>query len=163
DGSIVTAIWTFGDGTSASGLVATYQYAAAGTYTATLAVADNRSAVATDTARITVANRPPTANAGPNVSGAPNTMIGLNGSASSDPDGTIVTYAWTFGDGTTGSGSNPTHAYAAVGTYTASLTVTDNNGSWSTADTSVVTVASSGGSSTWARRIGGTSSDSACG
>ena len=163
DGSIVTAIWTFGDGKSASGLIATHQYATAGTYTATLAVADNQSAVATDTARITVANRPPTANAGPNVSGAPNTMIGLNGSASSDPDGTIVTYAWTFGDGTTGSGSNPTHAYAAVGTYTASLTVTDNNGSWSTADTSVVTVASSGGSSTWARSIGGTSSDSACG
>jgi PKD repeat protein len=161
DGTIATSIWTFGDGTSASGLVVTHQYAAAGTYTATLAVADNRGAVATDTARITVANRPPTANAGPDTTGAPGAAIGLSGSASSDPDGSIVTYAWTFGDGTSGSGSNPTHAYATAGAYTASLTVTDNNGAQST-DSSVVTVAS-GGSSTWARSVGGSGSDGAYG
>jgi photosystem II stability/assembly factor-like uncharacterized protein len=52
----------------------------------------------------------------------------FNGSASSDPDGTITSYAWNFGDGTTGSGPTVSHTYAAVGAFTATLTVTDNGG-----------------------------------
>lgn len=50
--------------------------------------------------------------------------------ASRDPDGTIATYAWEFGDGTHSKGSTATltHTYARPGTYTASLTVTDNEG-----------------------------------
>ena len=43
-------------------------------------------------------------------------------------DGSIVSYAWNFGDGTTGTGSTPQHKYAAAGTYNATLTVTDNGG-----------------------------------
>ena len=50
--------------------------------------------------------------------------------ASRDPDGTIATYAWEFGDGSHSKGSTATltHTYARPGTYTASLTVTDNEG-----------------------------------
>src|SRR5262250_1346777 len=45
---------------------------------------------------------------------------------SSDPDGTIASYAWTFGDGASGAGVTASHTYAAGGTYPVSLTVTDN-------------------------------------
>ncbi len=53
----------------------------------------------------------------------------FDGSGSSDPDGTIASYAWDFGDSTPdGSGATPSHTYAAAGTYTVKLTVTDNKG-----------------------------------
>jgi Zn-dependent metalloprotease/PKD repeat protein len=48
--------------------------------------------------------------------------------ASSDPDGTIVSWDWDFGDGNTSTAQNPSHTYAAAGTYTVTLTVTDNDG-----------------------------------
>src|SRR5206468_4409830 len=47
-------------------------------------------------------------------------------STSSDPDGSIASYSWTFGDGATSTVQNPSHTYAAGGTYTVTLTVTDN-------------------------------------
>ena len=54
--------------------------------------------------------------------------VSFDSSGSSDPDGYIVGYAWSFGDGYTGTGVNPSHSYALAGTYTVSLTVTDNDG-----------------------------------
>ena len=69
----------------------------------------------------------------------------VNGSASSDPDGTIASYAWSWGDGTAdGSGATATHTYAASGTYTVGLTVTDNRGGTDT-KTATVTVAAQPG------------------
>ena len=53
-------------------------------------------------------------------------------STSTDDHG-IVSYAWTFGDGTSGSGTGVVHAYAARGNYTVGLTVTDSDGLTSTA------------------------------
>jgi serine protease len=52
----------------------------------------------------------------------------FDGSASEDPDGSIASYAWTFGDGGVGSGETANHTYAAGGTYSVELTVTDNAG-----------------------------------
>lgn len=60
------------------------------------------------------------------------TMTNLSGAfdatASSDPDGTVASYAWDFGDGSTGVGATPTHVYQNPGAYTVTLTVTDNAG-----------------------------------
>ena len=76
------------------------------------------------------------------------TPIAFSATASFDPDGSIVGYAWDFGDGTTGSGVATSKTYTAPGTYTVKLTVTDNSGATGTA-TAVITITSaSGGTST---------------
>ena len=54
--------------------------------------------------------------------------ITFSGSGSYDPDGTIVSYEWNFGDGNIGSGISPTHMYSNYGTFSVALTVTDNEG-----------------------------------
>ena len=54
--------------------------------------------------------------------------VAFDAGASSDSDGTIVDYAWTFGDGTSANGVTAAHTYAAIGTYTATLFVTDDDG-----------------------------------
>ena len=52
--------------------------------------------------------------------------------SSTDPDGTVTGWAWTFGDGTSSSVQHPAHSYAASGTYTVELTVTDDGGATNT-------------------------------
>jgi YVTN family beta-propeller protein len=52
----------------------------------------------------------------------------FNGSGSSDPDGTVSSYAWAFGDGAVATGVSTAHTYAAPGTPVATLSVTDNEG-----------------------------------
>ncbi len=63
---------------------------------------------------------------------------------SSDSDGSVVLWDWDFGDGNTSTAQNPSHAYAASGTYTVSLTVTDDGGASDT-ETASVTVVAPGG------------------
>lgn len=58
-------------------------------------------------------------------------VVAFSSAGSTDPDGTLVRYQWNFGDGSSSPEANPTHSYAA-GTYSASLTVTDNMGGTST-------------------------------
>src|SRR3989454_1653357 len=65
--------------------------------------------------------------------------VSFDGTASFDPDGTIVGYAWLFGDGSTGSGATSSHSYSTAGTYTVKLNVTDNSGS-TALDTQTVTI-----------------------
>ena len=65
--------------------------------------------------------------------------VSFDGTASFDPDGTIVGYAWTFGDGSTGSGATPSHSYSVAGTFSVKLNVTDNSGS-TAVDTQTVTI-----------------------
>lgn len=56
---------------------------------------------------------------------------------SSDPDGSVSGYQWSFGDGSTSSSVNPTHYYSSSGTYYVTLTVTDDDGASSTTSRSV--------------------------
>ncbi len=62
------------------------------------------------------------------VSGEGPLAVSFDGSASSDADGSIVSWAWDFGDGATASGATAGHTYAGEGSYTATLTVTDDDG-----------------------------------
>jgi PKD repeat protein/C1A family cysteine protease len=63
------------------------------------------------------------------VSGVPPLAVSFDARASRDPNGTIASYAWNFGDGSpTATGPTPTHAYGAAGYFTVTLTVTDNGG-----------------------------------
>lgn len=88
-------------------------------------------------------NQPPVATFTYTVS---NLAVSFNASGSTDSDGSIVSYAWTFGDGTTGSGVTASKTYAAAGTYTVTLTVTDDDGATGTQSKSVtVTAPPSGG------------------
>jgi PKD repeat protein len=77
----------------------------------------------------------PAPNQAPVAAFAP-TCTGLactfSSAGSTDPDGTISSYAWTFGDTTTGTGPSPSHTYGAGGTYSVRLTVTDNDGATGT-------------------------------
>lgn len=67
--------------------------------------------------------------------------VQFSSSGSSDPNGTIVSYHWNFGDGTSANTANPTHVYNGAGSYTATLTVMDNSGLLTSA-TSAVTISS---------------------
>ena len=84
-------------------------------------------------------NQPPVAEAGVPYSGTTGSAILFSSEGSHDPDGTITSYDWAFGDGTHGSGASVTHTYDAVKAYTVTLTVTDNGGLTDT-DTAIVTV-----------------------
>jgi PKD repeat protein len=74
-------------------------------------------------------NTPPTAAFTSSCTGL---SCSFDGTGSSDPQGPIASYQWNFGDGTTGSGAQPTHTYSAGGTYTVALTVTDGDGATGT-------------------------------
>ncbi|HUS12459.1 MAG TPA: PKD domain-containing protein, partial [Pyrinomonadaceae bacterium] len=86
-------------------------------------------------------NQSPIASSGGPYSGLIAQNVAFSAAASFDPDGSITSYAWNFGDGGTGSGVTPTHAYATAGTYNISLTVTDDLGTQTTANTTATITA----------------------
>jgi PKD domain len=91
------------------------------------------------------ATAPPTNAAPTAVVGAPDCSAGLSctfdASGSSDPDGDTLTYTWTFGDTTTGTGVKPTHAYTSAGSFPVTVTVDDGNGHTDRASTTATPAA----------------------
>src|SRR6266702_4313967 len=124
EGTIAAYSWDFGDGTPASTLQnPSHTYAAGGSYTVQLTVTDNQGATnaTSHTVGVTPPNQPPVASFTQSCSGLTCSFT----STSSDPDGSIASYRWTFGDGGTSTAQNPAHTYGAGGSYTVTLTVTD--------------------------------------
>jgi PKD repeat protein len=87
-----------------------------------------------------IQNKQPTASftATPTSGRAP-LAVRFDGSASSDPDGSITAYAWAFGDGGTATGATAIHQYTKAGAQTAKLTVTDDSGA-TASSTQTITV-----------------------
>ena len=128
DGSIASYDWTFGDTSTGTGVTTSRTYAAGGTYAIKLTVTDNKGATGVQTKSVTVStaqNQKPTAAFSSSVN---NLALSFDGSGSTDTDGTIAGYAWTFGDGSTGTGKTVSHSYAGTGWFSVKLTITDNDG-----------------------------------
>ncbi len=145
DGTVTSWAWDFGDGATGSGETANHTYAAAGTYTVTLTVTDDDGATDSASQSVTVsdtANQPPTASF---TFSCTDLGCTFDGSGSTDDDGTITSWAWDFGDGSTGSGETLSHTYGAAGTYTVTLTVTDDGGLTGSASQSVTVTEPAGG------------------
>jgi hypothetical protein len=134
DGTIVSWNWDFGDKTTDTTKNPSHTYAVAGTYQVVLTVTDNGGKTGSITIRVTVnplVNQPPVIS---NITGTQTSfkpLIGTFSETSSDPDGFISQWDWNFGDGQVFSTTNialknPTHTYANPGTYTVTLTVTDD-------------------------------------
>ncbi len=146
DGTIVSWLWNFGDGTADSTLQnPSHAFSTASTFTITLTVTDDDGATSVTSNPVTVVediNLSPVADFSFNPLAPVSTQNVQFTDLSSDPDGTIVSWLWNFGDGTTDSTlQNPVHAFTAAGTYTVGLTVTDDDGASTTTSKTITVVA----------------------
>ena len=146
DGAVVGYSWDFGDGSTGYGMVAQHIFRKAGQHTVSLIVRDDQGATALAQAVVTIeaggmANKPPRPdflvkrlqgriNTAAATAGSATDLLAVHfdGSASVDPDGNIVEYLWSLGDGNTAEGLSVDHVYAELGTYTVSLSVMDDQG-----------------------------------
>ncbi|HYQ71461.1 MAG TPA: PKD domain-containing protein, partial [Gammaproteobacteria bacterium] len=141
--------WDFGDGSVSvdTGVddgetsSITHAYPAAGTYTVTMLVNGKLGSRKESTCKLqgkppsvtvdvgsTGNNTPPTADANGPYTGTTGVGVNFSSTGSSDPDGNITSYAWSFGDGGTSTQANPGHTYTSAGDFNVTLTVTDNDG-----------------------------------
>ncbi|WP_162802272.1 PKD domain-containing protein [Ornithinimicrobium murale] len=131
DGTITSYEWDFGDGASGSGVTSEHEYAQSGTFSVALTVTDNDSATHTATQELVVEAGNVAPDAAMDVSCA-QLVCEFDGSLSSDSDGTVESYSWDFGDGSTATGPLVSHEFAEAGSQTVSLTVIDNDGATDT-------------------------------
>lgn len=138
DGSIAGYQWSNG----LSGVRPTITYSSAGIRIVTLTVTDNQGATARDDVvvdvRTSLPNQLPVARIAPVTGARVGQAVTFDGSASSDPDGQISSYSWTISSvAGTLSGARPSYTFATAGSYTVSLTVTDNRGGQNTSSITV--------------------------
>lgn len=161
DGSIASYAWAFGDGTTGTGASTSKTYSSAGTYTVTLTITDDDGATATDQATVTVTagggggNTPPVAQANGPYAATVGVATTLSSVGSSDANGPITSYSWNLGNGQTATGASPSVTYPNAGTFTITLTVTDNGGLTSTDQATIaVTTPATSGNVTWRSSFG---------
>jgi len=135
DGIVVGYFWTFGDGSTAQGTTTEHTFETAGTYSVELVLCDEDGDETSQTTEVVVEppNEPPVVLFSVTPAAVVvDDAIRFDASASHDPDGSIVAFAWNFGDETTGTGVEADHVYEAHGTYTVTLTATDDDGASAT-------------------------------
>ncbi len=128
EGEITGYLWSWGDGTSDDhGQTVDHTFETEGTYQVSLTVTDDQGQTdtATKAIEITRGNLDPTARFGVHTD---DLTAKASAYGAEDTDGEITAYDWTWGDGTTSTGRTTDHTYAQTGTYTITLTVTDDQG-----------------------------------
>ncbi|MCL9783476.1 PKD domain-containing protein [Vibrio sp. S4M6] len=128
--SSLTYFWDFSDdGASSTATNPQHTFENLGSYSVSLLVTDADGLTDTDTVIVTVNNNPPVADATASTYDGPAPLeVEFSSVNSSDVDGTISSYQWQFGDGSSSNQANPTHTYATEGSYEVTLMVTDDNG-----------------------------------
>src|SRR5437867_737027 len=131
-----TFSWSFGDGSTGTGSSVTHTYSSAGSFTTALTVKDSSSPQQTATSQMTVAvtSPPPPISASFTLSpSSPSAGQPVSFTASASGGTPPYSYTWSYGDGSTGTGLQSTHAYIRDGTYQVTLTVADSTvstGTW---------------------------------
>ena len=124
-GQITSYAWTFGDGSSGTGRTTSRTYSGGGSYTVTLTVTGPGGSD-TATRTISVSWPPPTASFSAVVDASNVLRWNFDAGGSS---GRITSYAWDFGDSSSGAGRTTSRTYSGGGSYTVTLTVTGPGGS----------------------------------
>ena len=145
NGAIVKYEWDFGDGETGAGVVVSHTFQEKGVYSVTLTVTDSIGQVGVRIVAVEALNIAPIARFtySPYWVHANTTDATFDASESSDPDGEIVQYLWSFGDGTSGEGMIVRHAfpYSTTGnpwSPVVTLTVVDENGKTSSTSKAVL-------------------------
>lgn len=133
DGQVTGYHWDFGDGQSqdSAGPQTFHTYDRNGPKTVTLTVTDDSGSTGQSQRTVAVTDRPPSASFTAPAAIGKGQAASFDGSASSDPDGTLSSYRWDFGDGQVRTTATPrvSHAYTQRGPKTVTLTVTDDSSS----------------------------------
>jgi len=118
-----------------------------GNHTIYLKVQDNSSYWSSEvhTWVLVLANVPPTARISGPTDGHVGVSVQFDGTGSTDPDGTIASYLWEFGDGTNSIVAAPTHTFGEAKSYTVKLTVTDDSGAKANVTTQISIIVPTGG------------------
>lgn len=138
-----TYSWDFGDGGTATGITTTHRFPRAGTYTVTVRATNPAGQAGAASRTVTVAATSPQVTASftfSPINPGINQDVFFNASASTPSS---ATFAWNFGDGSTGSGVTPVHDYGQAGTYTVTLTVTNDVGQSATTTRTITVAATS--------------------
>ncbi len=135
-GTITGRSWDFGDGATSTEASPSHAFSVTGSFQVSLTVTSSKGLTSTTTraVQVTRVNQVPVAG----FTYSCNTLVcSFDATGSTDPDGTVASYEWSFGDGTTASGSIVGHTFDAAGTRDVTLRVTDNDGGAGTATKSV--------------------------
>ena len=136
DGSIIGYNWTSSkDGFLNSSASFSTTTLTPGTHLISFTVQNDNFEWSEAATRTLIINILPTAKPGGPYLGSVKTPLTLDGSGSTDTDGSITGYKWVFGDGASSTEIKPKHTYLHAGTYTVTLTVTDNRGATGAATT----------------------------
>ncbi len=128
-GNLNTWTWDFGDGGNSNTQNPTHTYTATGNYNVTLQVKTDKGCTSTLAPQTVTVSPVPSVNFTSSITCVLDPFMQFtDGSSIADGSQAQFTYAWTFGDGGTGTGANPQHQYTLAGPYNVTVTVTSNAG-----------------------------------